>query len=77
LHNLRGKSEERSGPGAPDPDEAKRLHAMKLAEVEERWSICGTASACCLPTMSRKTWPQSVLGLRRKGSNACETLPVR
>jgi integrase len=38
LRNLIGKREERFSLGTRDPTEAKRLHALKLAEVEERWS---------------------------------------
>ncbi|QHO72856.1 integrase [Bradyrhizobium sp. CCBAU 051011] len=38
LRNLIGKREERFSLGTRDPSEAKRLHALKLAEVEERWS---------------------------------------
>jgi hypothetical protein len=38
LRNLIGKREERFSLGTRDPNEAKRLHALKLAEVEERWS---------------------------------------
>jgi integrase len=38
LRNLLGKREERFSLGTRDPAEAKRLHALKLAEVEERWS---------------------------------------
>ena len=38
LRNLLGKREERFSLGTRDPTEAKRLHALKLAEVEERWS---------------------------------------
>ena len=33
-----GKREERFSLGTRDPNEAKRLHALKLAEIEERWS---------------------------------------
>jgi integrase len=38
LRNLIGKREERFSLGTRDPTEAKRLHALKLSEVEERWS---------------------------------------
>jgi hypothetical protein len=38
LRNLIGKREERISLGTRDPCEAKRLHALKLAEVEERWA---------------------------------------
>ena len=38
LRELIGKREERLSLGTRDPVEAKRLHALKLAEVEERWS---------------------------------------
>jgi hypothetical protein len=38
LRNLLGKREERFSLGTRDPIEAKRLHTLKLAEVEERWS---------------------------------------
>jgi integrase len=38
IRNLIGKREERFSLGTRDPTEAKRLHALKLAEVEERWS---------------------------------------
>jgi hypothetical protein len=38
LRNLIGKREERFSLGTRDPSEAKRLHVLKLAEVEERWS---------------------------------------
>ncbi|MGJ4899121.1 DUF6538 domain-containing protein [Bradyrhizobium oligotrophicum] len=38
IRNLIGKREERFSLGTRDPSEAKRLHALKLAEVEERWS---------------------------------------
>jgi hypothetical protein len=38
LRDLVGKREERFGLGTRDPSEAKRLHALKLAEVEERWA---------------------------------------
>jgi hypothetical protein len=38
LRNLIGKREERFSLGTRDPIEAKRLHVLKLAEVEERWS---------------------------------------
>jgi hypothetical protein len=38
LRDVIGKREERSSLGTRDPSEAKRLHALKLAEVEERWS---------------------------------------
>jgi integrase len=38
LRNLLGKREEKFSLGTRDPIEAKRLHALKLAEVEERWS---------------------------------------
>lgn len=36
--NLIGKDEIRLTLGTRDPNEAKRLHTIKLAEVEERWS---------------------------------------
>jgi hypothetical protein len=38
LRDLIGKREERFSLGTRDPSEAKRLHALKLAEVEERWA---------------------------------------
>jgi hypothetical protein len=38
LRDLLGKREERFSLGTRDPIEAKRLHVLKLAEVEERWS---------------------------------------
>ena len=38
LRNLIGKREERFSLDTRDPNEAKRRHALKLAEVEERWS---------------------------------------
>jgi hypothetical protein len=38
LRDLVGKREERFSLGTRDPSEAKRLHAQKLAEVEERWA---------------------------------------
>ena len=38
LGSLLGKREERFSLGTRDPIEAKRLHVLKLAEVEERWS---------------------------------------
>jgi integrase len=38
LRQLIGKREERFSLGTREPGEAKRLHALKLAEVEERWS---------------------------------------
>jgi hypothetical protein len=38
LREAIGKREERFSLGTRDPNEAKRLHAVKLAEVEERWS---------------------------------------
>jgi hypothetical protein len=38
LLNLIGKDEIRLTLGTRDPNEAKRLHTIKLAEVEERWS---------------------------------------
>ncbi|WP_430715260.1 DUF6538 domain-containing protein [Rhodopseudomonas boonkerdii] len=38
LRELVGKREERSSLGTRDPVEAKRLHVLKLAEIEERWS---------------------------------------
>jgi hypothetical protein len=38
LRDLVGKREERFSSGTRDPSEAKRLHALKLAEVEERWA---------------------------------------
>lgn len=38
LRNLVQKSEERFSLRTRDPREAKRLHALKLAEVEERWA---------------------------------------
>src|SRR3981189_2054171 len=38
LRKLVGKSEERFTLGTRDPIEAKRLHALKLTEVEERWA---------------------------------------
>jgi hypothetical protein len=38
LRNLIGKREEHFSLGTRDPSEAKRLHALKLAEVEERWA---------------------------------------
>ncbi|MGQ0682529.1 DUF6538 domain-containing protein [Bradyrhizobium sp.] len=38
LRNLVEKSEERFSLRTRDPREAKRLHALKLAEVEERWA---------------------------------------
>lgn len=38
LRSLIGKREERFSLGTRDPAEAKRLHVIKLAEVEERWS---------------------------------------
>lgn len=38
LRSLLGKREERFSLVTRDPAEAKRLHAIKLAEVEERWS---------------------------------------
>ncbi|WP_417021325.1 DUF6538 domain-containing protein [Bradyrhizobium elkanii] len=57
LRNLIGKRKERFSLGARDPSEAKRLHALKLAEVEDRWSNMRSgqrplssddvASTCC------------------------------
>jgi hypothetical protein len=41
LRNLIGKREEHFSLGTRDPSEAKRLHALKLAEVEERWTPSG------------------------------------
>lgn len=38
LRALVGKREERLSLGTRGPVEAKRLHALKLAEIEERWS---------------------------------------
>src|SRR5690348_6286086 len=38
LREAIGKREERFSLGTREPNEAKRLHAQKLAEVEERWS---------------------------------------
>ncbi|MGJ5065250.1 DUF6538 domain-containing protein [Bradyrhizobium oligotrophicum] len=38
LRKIIGKSEEKFSLGTREPTEAKRLHAIKLAEVEERWS---------------------------------------
>jgi len=38
LRNLVGRREEKFSLGTRDPIEAKRLHALRLAEVEERWS---------------------------------------
>ena len=38
LRDLLGKREERFSLGTRDPNEAKQIHATKLAEVEERWS---------------------------------------
>ena len=38
LREAIGKREERFSLGTRDPTEAKRLHVLKLAEVEERWS---------------------------------------
>jgi integrase len=38
LRSLIGKREEHFSLGTRDPGEAKRLHALKLAEVEERWA---------------------------------------
>ena len=38
LRALVGKREERHSLGTRDPVEAKRLHVLKLAEIEERWS---------------------------------------
>jgi hypothetical protein len=38
LREAVGKREERFSLGTRDPTEAKRLHVLKLAEVEERWS---------------------------------------
>lgn len=38
LRGVVGKREERHSLGTRDPVEAKRLHALKLAEIEERWS---------------------------------------
>jgi hypothetical protein len=38
LRDLIGKREEHFSLGTRDPSEAKRLHALKLAEIEERWA---------------------------------------
>ena len=38
LREALGKREERFSLGTREPNEAKRLHAQKLAEVEERWA---------------------------------------
>lgn len=38
LRCLIGRGEEKFSLGTRDPIEAKRLHALKLAEVEERWA---------------------------------------
>ena len=38
LRSLIGKGEEKFSLGTRDPIEAKRVHALKLAEVEERWA---------------------------------------
>ncbi|WP_409334410.1 DUF6538 domain-containing protein [Bradyrhizobium sp. AUGA SZCCT0283] len=38
LRSLIGRREEKVSLGTRDPIEAKRLHALKLAEVEERWA---------------------------------------
>jgi hypothetical protein len=38
LRCLIGRDEEKFSLGTRDPIEAKRLHALKLAEVEERWA---------------------------------------
>jgi hypothetical protein len=38
LRSLIGKREEHFSLGTHDPSEAKRLHALKLAEIEERWA---------------------------------------
>ena len=49
LRNLIGKREERFSLGTRDPAEAKRLHAIKLAEVEERWSNLRAGQRPLLP----------------------------
>jgi hypothetical protein len=38
LRQALGRREERFSLGTREPGEAKRLHALKFAEVEERWS---------------------------------------
>lgn len=38
LKSIVGKGEERFSLGTRDPIEAKRVHALRLAEIEERWS---------------------------------------
>jgi hypothetical protein len=38
VRRLDGPRAPRSSPDANDPIEAKRLHVLRLAEVEERWS---------------------------------------
>ena len=38
LKAIVGKREERFSLGTREPQEAKRLHAIKLAEIEERWA---------------------------------------
>jgi hypothetical protein len=53
IRNLIGKREERFSLGTRDPSEAKRLHALKLAEVEERWANLRVGQRPLSPTISR------------------------
>jgi hypothetical protein len=49
LRKLVRKSEERFTLGTRDPIEAKRLHALKLTEVEERWANLRAGQRPLLP----------------------------
>lgn len=49
LRNLLGKREVRFSLGTRDPIEAKRLHAIRLAEVEECWSNLRTGQRALSP----------------------------
>lgn len=66
LRDLIGKREEHFSLGTRDPTEAKRLHAEKLAELEERWSNLRRGQRALSPDDIARAAAAIGNGLRRR-----------
>jgi hypothetical protein len=66
IRVLVGKREERLSLGTRDPVEAKRLHALKLAEIEERWSNFRRSQRQLSPDEIAREAALAAAGVRRQ-----------
>jgi integrase len=66
IRVLVGKREERLSLGTRDPVEAKRLHALKLVEIEERWSNLRRSQRQLSPDEIAREAALAAAGVRRQ-----------